>query len=217
MVLRLWQRWQLSLRKIKRVPFVSILLVSINVIVHLLDNMLEGWFLWKGNLNVIDVLQKEEYGRVLWAMFLHADLNHLFNNMIILLFMGAMLEKEMGHMVFGGMYLISGICGNVSSLVYKLQQGSIALSIGASGAVFGMDGLLLALVFLSPRKISAVSPTRVVIMIALSLYNGFASTNIDNAAHVGGLVAGFVLGGLYCMVLHVKYKVKKRGMYNDEG
>jgi len=217
MVLRLWQRLRLSLRRIKTVPFVSILLVSINVIVHLLDDMLGGWFLWKGNLNVINVLQDQEYGRILWAMFLHADVNHLFNNMIILLFMGAMLEKETGHTVFGSMYLISGICGNVSSLIYKLRQGSMALSIGASGAVFGMDGLLLALVFLSPRKISAVSPVRVVVMIALSLYNGFASTNIDNAAHVGGLVAGFILGGLYCMVLHVKYKTKKRGIYNDAG
>lgn len=198
-------------RRLWRIPFVSVGLVAINVAVHLFNGISNDMLMWHGNLNLFDVFANREYGRILWAMFLHADLNHLFNNMIILLFMGAILEKETGHLAFGSIYLLSGICGNLCSLIYKLQQGSPALSIGASGAVFGMDGLLLALVFFSARKVAAASPTRVVIMIALSLYNGFASTNIDNAAHVGGLLGGFVLGCLFCIVQRMKYNFKKRG------
>ena len=205
------------IRRFWAVPFVSIGLVIINVVVHLLNGMMKERLLWRGNLNVLDILGNGEYQRVLYAMFLHADLNHLFNNMIILLFMGAMLEKEIGHGAFGSIYLLSGICGNISSLIYKIQQRSMAISIGASGAVFGMDGLLLALVFFSSGKILSVTPARVMIMIALSLYNGFASTDIDNAAHVGGLLAGFVLGCLLCFGQRVKYNLKKRGMRNDEG
>jgi len=128
-----------------------------------------------------------------------------------------MLEKEIGHVGFASIYLLSGVCGNVVSLIYKISQGSAALSIGASGAVFGMDGLLLALVLFSAKKIWTASPMRVVIMVVLSLYNGFASANIDNAAHVGGLLSGFFLGGLYCMIQRACDKYKERGKENDEG
>jgi len=205
------------IRRLWAVPFVSIGLVFINVAVYLLNSMMNDRILWLGNLNVLDILVNREYGRVLYAMFLHADLNHLFNNMIILLFMGAMLEKEIGHGAFGSIYLLSGLFGNVSSLLYKIQQRSMALSIGASGAVFGMDGLLLALVFFSAKKLPTVTPARVVIMVAMSLYSGFASTDIDNAAHVGGLLAGFVLGCLFCFGQRMKYNLKKRGIRNGEG
>lgn len=193
-----------SLRRLAGTPFVSIGLVCINVTVYILNRLLAGLPIQMGNLNVFDVLVNQEYSRIVWAMFLHADLNHLFNNMIILLFMGAMLEKETGHGAFGLIYMLSGICGNISSLAYKLSRETMSLSIGASGAVFGMDGLLLALVFLSGRRISSVTPARVVIMILLSVYSGFANSNIDNAAHIGGLFAGFILGCLFCALRRIK-------------
>ncbi len=202
------------LRRLAGTPFVSIGLVGINVIVYVLNSLLKDLFLQMGNLNIYDVLSGHEYGRILWAMFLHADLNHLFNNMVILLFMGAMLEREAGHLAFVCIYMLSGLCGNISSLIYKLLHHSMSLSVGASGAVFGMDGLLLALVFFSVRGMPAVTPARAVIMIVLSLYNGFMSSNIDNAAHMGGLIAGFIQGCLLCIVQRMKYNivVEKRYM-----
>jgi len=203
-------------RQLREVPFISIGLVSINVIIYMLDALMNEHLLLAGNLNVFDVLAGREYGRVLWAMFLHADLNHLFNNMIILLFMGNVLEKAVGHCSFAVIYLMSGICGNICSLIYKLATDRMSLSIGASGAVFGMDGLLLALVLFAGRRISSITPGRVLFMVVLSLYNGFASKNIDNAAHVGGLLAGFLLGCLFCIVQHVKYNLKKRGITDNE-
>lgn len=187
-------------RRLTEKPFVSAGLVGINVAVYLLNRMLGNQLLVEGNLNLFDVLINGEYGRILWSMFLHGDTGHLFNNMIILLFMGGMLERETGPTVFGSVYLLSGICGNLSSLLYKLMNDRDSWSIGASGAVFGLDGLLLALVLFSGHKMPAVKPGRVVAMIILSVYNGFVSSNIDNAAHVGGLFAGFVLGCVYCAV-----------------
>lgn len=206
---RMWYR-------LRAVPFISIGLVSINVIFYVLNTWLNDQLLIMGNLNVYDVLIGKECKRLIVAMFLHADLNHLFNNMIILLFMGNVLEKAVGHFSFAGIYLLSGIFGNVCSLIYKLTADRMSLSIGASGAVFGMDGLLLALVLFAGRRISGITSIRVLFMVGLSLYNGFMSRNIDNAAHVGGLLAGFLLGCLFCVVQHVKYNMKKRGNKYDE-
>lgn len=156
------------------------------------------------------VVYYQEYGRLFWAMFLHDDTAHLFNNMIILLFLGSMLEKEIGHIWFAVVYFLSGIGGNLVSLFAKMAEGVDSLSIGASGAVFGLDGLLLAMVLCSPRFRNMVPPAKVVLVIGLSLYDGFTRANVDNAAHVGGLVVGFVTGLIVCMIQNIRNKQYKR-------
>lgn len=117
----------------------------------------------------------------------------MFNNMLILAFLGAMLEKEMGHWRFLMCYFVSGIGGNLFSLTSKLIANDWTSSLGASGAVFGLDGVLLALVLFYDKKMTTITPSRVAIMILLSLYSGFTGDNIDNAAHIGGLVTGFLI------------------------
>ncbi len=190
------------------VPFISIGMVCVNVVVHMVDHFAGGRLLLAGNLNLTDVMINRETERLFWAMFLHADLNHLFNNMIIVLFMGNILEKAVGHFAFGGVYMLAGLFGNVCSLLYKMSTDPWSRSVGASGAVFGMDGLLLALLLLSNGKKISLSLTRMIVMVFLSLYSGFANSNIDNAAHLGGLIMGFVAGCIVCIVQRIKYKYK---------
>ncbi len=72
-------------------------------------------------------------------------------------------------------------------------------SLGASGAVFGLDGVLLAMVLFSGREMENVTPARVLLMIAYSLYSGFTGQNIDNVAHVGGLLTGFLAASAICL------------------
>ena len=129
-------------------------------------------------------------------------------NMIILFFLGAMIEKEVGHFVYAGFYFLSGIGGNLISLIWKVICLEPASSIGASGAVFGLDGVLLALVLFAGRRMENVTTGRVVLMIAYSLYSGFTGNNIDNAAHLGGLLTGFLLGLLKCMFDKIQEKRK---------
>ncbi len=190
--------------KLRTLPFMSVMLVAANVVIYLLCQLPGNTLYGRGCLSAFEIVSRGEYGRILWAMFLHADASHLFNNMIILYFMGAMIEKEIGHFPFAGIYLISGIGGNLLSLISKIVGGDWAVSLGASGAVFGLDGLLLALVLFSPRRMENITPLRVVLMICLSLYSGFTGGNVDNPAHVGGLFAGFVLGGL--LVIYTRLK-----------
>ena len=133
-------------------------------------------------------------------MFLHSGTNHILNNMLILFFLGAMIEKETGHILYALLYFLSGIGGNILSLYIKSINGDMSISVGASGAVFGLDGVLLAMVLLSDKRLENVTPVRVIMMVVLSLYNGFTAYNIDNAAHVGGLITGFLAGGLVCII-----------------
>lgn len=182
------------IKKIRILPFISILLVTINVGLYILC-LLQGDIVYaRGCLRTYEIVAYRQYGRMLWSMFLHADIQHLFSNMIILLFMGSMIEKEIGHAPYAIIYLASGLGGSLLSLAGKIATSDLTASIGASGAIFGLDGLLLAMVLFSRRRVENITPTRVVLMIFLSLYSGFTGGNVDNLAHIGGLVVGFVLG-----------------------
>ena len=194
------------IEKLKTLPFVSVVLVAVNAGVFLLCQLPGSVLYAKGCLRIYEIIGYGEYGRILWAMFLHADASHLFSNMIILLFMGAMIERAIGHIPFVGIYMASGLIGNMLSLAGKLLISDLTASLGASGAIFGLDGLLLAMVLVSRKQIENVTTGRVVLMICLSLYSGFAGGNVDNLAHIGGLLAGFLIGMVYliCRRIFVK-------------
>lgn len=197
-------------KRVKDLPIVSTGLVIINVIVFLLCTFTGNLLYNKGMLNISGVLLEREYGRIIWSMFLHSGINHIFNNMVIVFFLGAMLEKEVGHIRYGMVYFLSGIGGNVLSLYWKLLTGTMTGSIGASGAVFGLDGLLLAYILFSGRRLQNVSPVRVLAMIGFSLYGGYTGRNVDNAAHAGGLITGFVIGIILCIADRLKATVQNR-------
>lgn len=184
------------MKRLKDQPVVSGTLVGINVLVFVICTFTGDMLYNAGALTARAVLERGEYGRILWAMFLHSDVRHLFNNMLILFFLGAMIEKEVGHVRYGVLYFLSGIGGNLLSLWAKAASNDGAGSIGASGAVFGLDGVLLAMVLFSGRRLEGVTPGRVIFMVMYSLYSGFTGVNIDNAAHVGGLVVGFLAGAV---------------------
>ena len=179
------------MQKRQNLPIVCGTLVVINVIVYLICTFTGDLLYNIGELDAVAVLRYGEYGRILSSTFLHAGIEHLFNNMVILFFLGAMIEKVTGHLQFLILYLLSGIGANICSLIYKV----IAME-----RIFGLDGVLLAWILLDRRSMPDVTPKRVILMIALSLYNGFTAQNVDNAAHVGGLLTGFLAGALLCMI-----------------
>lgn len=182
----------------QELPIVSGLLVAVNVIVYLICTFTGNLLYNIGELDAAAVLLRGEYGRIIYSMFLHAGIDHLFNNMVILFFLGAMIEKVTGHIQFLLIYLLSGIGANICSLLYKVMTMDSMASVGASGAIFGLDGVLLAWILLDRQAMPDVTPRRVLLMIVLSLYSGFTAHNIDNAAHVGGLLTGFAAGALLC-------------------
>lgn len=194
----------------KNIPWVSAILAIINILVFLRCTTGGNMLYNKGMMDVWHTLVEGEYYRILTAMFLHADMNHLFNNMLLVFFLGSMIEKEIGHVVYAVTYFLSGIGANVLSLMYKIYCGVDSYSLGASGAAFGLDGVLLALVLFSNRKPVDVTPVRLIGVLLFSLYSGFASAGTDNAAHVGGLTVGFLIGIIISMVYRLKEKAHDR-------
>lgn len=195
------------LRKCKAVPYVSGGLVIINILVFLWCTF-GGELLYNvGGLSPYSFWEQKQYYRLFSSMFLHGDINHIINNMLLLFGLGTMIEKEIGHLTFALSYFITGIAGGVVSLYYKAFLGEwYVSSIGASGAVFGLVGVLLALAFFSGVQMPNVTPLKMLIVVAYSVYSGMGEATIDNAAHIGGVIAGVVVG----LVLCIKIRVKRR-------
>lgn len=139
------------------------------------------------------VTEGHEYYRLLTSIFLHFGIEHLLNNMVMLGALGFNLEPEIGRVRFLLVYFISGIGGNICSLLHNISLGENVVSAGASGAVFGLMGALLCAAIRNKGRIGRLNKKGLVILVILSVYLGMAESGVDNAAHIGGLACGFVL------------------------
>ena len=189
---------------------VTIILVAINVgvffILSMLGNTEDGEFmLHHGAVYAPYVLMKGEYYRLFTAIFLHFSFVHLMNNMMMLGAFGLHLEPEMGSVRFLTAYFLSGLGGNIVSVLLQFRENSSAVSAGASGAIFGLMGVLVGMLLKNQGRVGRISGQRIVLMVALSLYFGFADNSVDNVAHIGGLITGFL-----CSMLLYRLQRKKR-------
>lgn len=141
-------------------------------------------------------IMQGEYYRIFTSMFLHFGSQHLGNNMLVLFVLGGRLERTVGKLKYLLIYLLGGMGGNLLCLFLELDSADFAVSAGASGAVFAVMGAMIYAVIRSRGHIEDLSARQVVIMAAFSLYFGFTSEGVDNAAHVGGLICGFLLAVL---------------------
>lgn len=138
------------------------------------------------------ITEGREYYRLFTSLFLHFDIDHLLNNMVLLGALGWQLEEETGKIKFLIIYFTSGLGGNLLSLWLNIHSNQPAVSAGASGAIFGLMGALVCVVLKNRGQVGRLTKRGMLIMVGLSLYFGFASSGIDNAAHIGGLVCGFL-------------------------
>lgn len=143
-----------------------------------------------------NIIEGHEYYRIFTCLFLHFGITHLLNNMVLLGALGWNLELEIGKVRFVIIYFASGIIGNIVSLFYDLTLEQPAVSAGASGAIFGLMGALLYVVIANRGRLGRLSGRGMLVMVILSLYFGLTSTGVDNLAHIGGLVSGFLLAVL---------------------
>ena len=194
----LWKEW--DKQRIKELPWVNICLIAVNVIVFLICTFTGRLLYNKGALGVMFIIEDRSYYRIITSMFLHLDTGHLFSNMIVLYYAGEIVEKRLGHVSYTVLYFLSGIAGGVLSMGYELLSENYISSVGASGAVFGVEGALLLLVILNHGKLRSMTFGRVAFVIAFSLYSGFTSTDINNAAHIGGVLMGFAVAAVFCML-----------------
>ena len=183
----------------KKLPLITFIIIALNIAAYLLSYADETSFMQNGALETIKVIEGHEYYRLVTSMFLHADLEHLARNMIVLMFLGAAVEAYLGHPRWFILYIASGVIGNLVSLLIEWSSDEVRLSIGASGAVFGAMGATLIIAFSNRRLLRRSSGLglRVLFMIVFSVYSGLISDGINNAAHIGGLIGGLWMAVLF--------------------
>ena len=125
--------------------------------------------------------------RLFTCMFVHGGILHLICNMYSLYVIGSQLETFLGKFKFIFVYFISGLVGSLLSLTF-----STSYSIGASGAIFGLLGSLLYFGYHYRIYLGTVLRTQIIPIIIINLALGFSINNIDNFAHIGGLIGGYL-------------------------
>lgn len=181
--------------------FITPILIDINIAVFIImaiagvsvfapDNeMLLNW-----GANFRPSVLDGQWWRLFTNFFLHAGIFHLLMNMYALLYIGILLEPHIGRARFLSAYLLSGIAASTASLWWH----DLTVSVGASGAIFGMYGVFLALLTTNyiERAARKTLLTSIGVFVGYNLLNGLKG-NIDNAAHIGGLISGLVIGYIY--------------------
>jgi len=151
-------------------------------------------------VNNRNLVLEGQFWRLISHQFIHGSISHLFFNMYALIYLGLMIENKLGWKNFVFIYLLSGICGGLISLSF--HQESIMM--GASGAIMGLYGAFIALLLNKAYEKRATKSLLIstLIVALLVLINGAFGKRVDNAAHIGGFVSGFI----FCYLLTFKLK-----------
>lgn len=144
-----------------------------------------------------------EYWRLFTSIFIHGGLLHLFMNLIGLGLGSSLLEKVLGSVKLLVIYITCGIIASLASIYWHENT----ISVGASGAIFGLYGLILAFTVFKiyPNYMRGMTWMLLGLYAGVSLLFGFLG-GIDNAAHIGGLLSGFMVGGV--LIIQNKKQLK---------
>lgn len=179
-------------------PITGLLLVAI-WIVFALESLQPGGststaVLYQFGADISDTLSSGQDWRLLAACFLHIGLFHIISNSIALVWLGSAAERFYGPLRYLGIYLAAGIGGSV---VATLTSAPFEISAGASGAIMGLLGALLAGSFRNRAVIGAAAGRQIfqslAVVLVFNLFIGFSTPGISNAAHLGGAATGAIL------------------------
>lgn len=177
---------------------VTFVLVVINVVVFfalsLFGRTEDGAYMIQHGAVYLPLMESTgEFYQLFTSMFLHFGFQHLMNNMLMLLVMGIVLEPELGSVRYLILYIVSGLGGNLLSAGFEIMTGDFSVSAGASGAIFGVVGGLIYLAILGRGRIGNLTERGLIFLVLMNIYYGVTSTGVDNMAHIGGLIVGFIM------------------------
>jgi len=189
----------------KNIVTMGLIIINVAIYIYMMlfgqyDNIINKFALYGPY-----VVRYKEYYRLITCAFLHGDILHLLFNSYALFVIGSQIENFMGKAKYIIIYFVSIIVASLFSIL--LTKG---VSIGASGAIFGLMGALLYFGYHYRVYLGTVLKSQIIPLIIFNLLIGFISNGIDNYAHIGGLIGG----ALATMWLGVKYKSTKTEMVN---
>ncbi|KAE8680452.1 RHOMBOID-like 1 isoform 2 [Hibiscus syriacus] len=159
-----------------------------------------------GALEVNKVVKEHEAWRMISCIWLHAGVFHILANMLSLLFIGIRLEQEFGFVRIGLLYLIAGFGGSLMSSLFIQSR----ISVGASGALFGLLGSMLSELITNWTIYANKAPLlTLVLVIVINLAVGVLP-HVDNFAHIGGFISGFLLGFVFLIRPQFGYVSEKK-------
>ena len=171
-------------------PVVTWALVGVNVLVYLITvaqgtginnpggSLFTKWVLFG------PAVAHGDWWRLITAAFLHANVLHIGLNMLALIWLGAPVERYLGHLQYLGLYLVSGLAGSAGALIAT----PLGVTVGASGAIFGILGALLIIEYQATGRIVGQAFT----LILINLVFSFTFSGISVGGHIGGLIGGIV-------------------------
>jgi len=169
-------------------PVVTWALVAVNVVVYLITvaqgpginnpggSLFAKWVLYG------PAVANGDWWRLITAAFLHANILHIGLNMLALVWLGGPVERYLGHLQYLGLYLVSGLAGSAGALIATPN----GITVGASGAIFGILGALLIIEYQATGNIAGQAFTLIVINLLFS----FTVSGISVGGHIGGLIGG---------------------------
>lgn len=197
----------------KKIIFTKLIILICLIMYVIVSAVGNNFFTFDANIlalfgaNNLMLVQSGQIWRLITCAFLHVGIIHLLVNMYSLAIIGTQVETFIGKWKFVLIYLISAVCASLMSLVFTESN---IVSVGASGAIFGLMGALLYFGYHYRLYLSNAIKNQIIPIIVLNLLIGFAATGIDNAAHIGGLIGGY----LSAMALGIENKSMKKDMTN---
>ena len=200
----------------KKKPYITYIIMGICILLYLITSFFSNNFIESkssvlyrfGGLVNGNSLQENWYMfRLVSSCFLHYGIIHLVCNMYSLYILGPQLESFFGKTKFLIIYIISGVVGNLLSML--LLKNGIGF-VGASGAIFGLLGAILYFGYHYRVYLSSVIKSQIIPLILFNLAVGFVVPGINNVAHIGGFIGGILIS----MAVGVKYKSNKTDRVN---
>lgn len=174
-----------------------------------------------GILNPVDFfLYKEcltdtsQWYRFFSATIAHIEISHLMMNMLMLNVIAVYAEHYYGkvRLIIG--YLLSGLAGGIASMCYAEYMGNDYLSLGASGAIYGLIGMVMFYLLYNWRKFSKSFFRRLMLAVIVTIVGAFYSTHVDHLAHIGGFLCGYLVGAVMTGIAYIKRNTSKKRAIN---
>lgn len=206
--------------KFKKGPSLTYTIIFINVIVYLLTAFVSSYY-FKGGIIQADnraliilgamvnlLVGKGQYYRLFTSGFLHGSLLHLALNMVALGAIGEIIEKIMGKGKYLIIYISSLLLSSLGSYLYSTTYDGVYISVGASGAIFGLFGSLLVICLLNRKILGKTVLRGITELIVVNILIGIFVPNIDMVAHVVGAIVGALV--TYIILFINKKKLRKQ-------
>lgn len=193
----------------KKPIFLTFSLTLVNIIIYIYINLFN-----KSNFNEIvkelaitpNLVQNHEFYRLITSIFLHLNFKHISSNCLSLYIFGVITEKFIDKWSFFICYFLGGAFGGLLSSIFNS-----GLSIGASGAIFSIEGALVYF-YLKERKnlknLKNLNLYQLIFIIIINIFIGFLNPQVDNTAHLGGFITGFIIMTISTWIKNLKNKSK---------